>query len=80
MRCATCQGPAHPATGWFLSPTTLLCGPCAGRFGAWLVQWTSKRKRLDKANRGAGLVSFYEAAATSIRADLPSQDTLDKME
>jgi len=67
MRCSNCQGPWHPATGHAFSASTVACGPCAGRFWAWVVRHTNgkgaRRSRKVPVARG-----FYESAATSIRA------------
>lgn len=60
IRCANCGGPHHPATGHAFTATTVLCGPCAGRFWAWVVRHTARRY-------GAA-ASFYTHAATSVRA------------
>jgi hypothetical protein len=59
MRCFQCQGPWHEATGHVLMAGTVLCGPCARRFFAWM--------RGHLARRWGGH-DFYAAAATSIRA------------
>ena len=63
MTCMACKGPFHPATGHQFSKTATLCGPCAGRFFAWVIRHT--RRRWSGAD-------FYAAAATSIR---PREDT-----
>jgi hypothetical protein len=63
--CSVCQGPYHPATGHAWSQETVLCGPCAGRFFAWVVRHTSRRW---------GGQSFYEAAASSVKAVETSED------
>lgn len=58
MRCANCGGPWHEATGHVLSPVTptVLCGPCARGYLAWLRGHT---------NRRWGKVRFYDHAQTS---------------
>lgn len=58
QRCASCRGPAHPATGAQYTPAILVCGPCERAFWAWAKDWTRRPKRL----KGGGLVYFYEAA------------------
>lgn len=65
MRCCNCGGPAHPATGHCLSAALWLCGPCAGRFWAWVVRHTRSKAKRGRAPTAQG---FYEAAATSVRA------------
>lgn len=63
MRCCNGDHPAHPSTGHWLSGEMWLCGPCAGRFFAWVVQYTRGK------NKRRGGVSFYDAAVTSIRPE-----------
>ncbi len=59
MKCASCDGVAHPATGHAWSDKTLVCGPCYRRFRAWLVLHTDARPR--KKNGGTS-PDFYGAA------------------
>jgi hypothetical protein len=72
VRCATGDHPAHAATGHFLGGTSWLCGPCAGRFFAWVVRHTAQRKRAGRLNKDAARVSFYDHAATSIKPEATS--------
>lgn len=65
MECANCKGPAHPASGCQFSAHTILCHVCAGRFWAWVVSHTNKKAR--RKSRNVCAVSFYEAAATSVK-------------
>lgn len=59
MKCFQCGGPFHPATGHFHRPDVPVCGPCFRPFVAWVKQHT-KRKWSGQ--------SFYEAAASSVKA------------
>lgn len=59
MRCAACNGTAHPATGCQYTPTMLVCGPCVRRFWAWARVHTNAMKRVGQTKK---FVSFYEAA------------------
>lgn len=68
MRCQECQGPFHPATGCQFTETAGLCHVCAGRFWAWVVRQTSRREGTRGGRRVPCSVSFYDAAATSVRA------------
>ena len=61
MKCASCDGVAHPATGCAWSPKTLICGPCTRRFWAWMMQHTRARK---------GKPSFYDAALLKLDAPM----------
>jgi hypothetical protein len=67
VTCATGDHPAHPATGHHLGGKAWLCGPCAGRFFAWVVRHTARRNRPGKLNKEAHTLSFYDYAATSIK-------------
>lgn len=69
-RCCNCGGPFHPATGHAFSEKMGACGPCAGRFFAWVVSHTNKKpsKPRNGRPRPAETVSFYEAARTSVKA------------
>jgi hypothetical protein len=69
-RCCNCGGPWHEATGHVLGAErpTVLCGPCAGRYFGWVLGHT--RKKASKRQRRDGdVVSFYQAAATSIKPE-----------
>lgn len=65
--CCSCGGPFHPATGHRLSLRLGQCARCAGQFFAWVVGHTSKKARRAR-NGFRSEVSFYEAAATSVKA------------
>ena len=43
MRCFSCGGPAHPATGCQYTETLIMCGPCTREFWAWMRRHTSRR-------------------------------------
>lgn len=68
MECKNCDGPAHPATGHHLGGESWLCGICAGRFLAWVIRHTGKKAARRQRKQGFE-VSFYQAAATSIRPE-----------
>lgn len=36
LRCATCGGVAHPASGCQYTPTFIVCGPCTRQAWVWL--------------------------------------------
>jgi hypothetical protein len=59
MKCASCEGVAHPATGCAWSPSTLVCAACARRFWAWVQRHTDARPRMKK---GKPSPDFYGAA------------------
>lgn len=62
MRCASCGGVAHPATGCQYSETMIVCGPCVRRFWSWALGHTNKVYRVGP--KGAKVfASFYIAAA-----------------
>lgn len=61
MRCATCANIYHHSTGHMFSESTVLCGVCARNWARWL------KSRI--ARRGPRSPDFYEAAATSVRAE-----------
>lgn len=63
MECASCKGSAHPATGCAWSARTLVCGPCARRFWAWMMSHTSERKRTKKGRLAS---DFYAAAIRKV--------------
>jgi hypothetical protein len=56
MRCSACTGVYHEATGHRLGDRTVLCGPCARSWLAWLKSQT---------NRRWGGVRFYDHTETS---------------
>lgn len=53
IRCRTCGGVAHPATGCVYSPTFIVCGPCTREAWAWIRNFTAGKGR----RRGP---SFYD--------------------
>jgi len=53
IRCRTCGGVAHPATGCVYSPSFIVCGPCTRSAWAWIRQHTAGKGR----RRGP---SFYD--------------------
>jgi len=63
LTCFKCQGPYHPATGWFFMPGVVYCGRCAREFGAWykarMRQMSARKLKLGGA--------FTAAACTSVR-------------
>lgn len=59
MRCFACQGPFSEVTGHFFAPDVPYCGRCIRIFYQWMKGHTNRRWS------GA---SFYEEAATSVRA------------
>ena len=58
IRCRTCDGVAHPATGCVYSPTFIVCGPCVRSFWSWVVRHTNAKGRRRKGQ--APSPSFYE--------------------
>ena len=63
MKCASCGGPFHPATGdWDRRYQVARCGTCMRSFVKWLKGMLGRR--------WSGQL-FYEAAATSIKGDRP---------
>ncbi len=58
MRCASCKGAAHPATGHQHSAKILICGPCARRWNAWLQSQTKRRFRIG-AKGSKRYTTFY---------------------
>lgn len=59
MKCASCSGVAHPATGHAWSERTLVCRACYVRFRDWMIGHTSERKRTKKGRLSS---DFYGAA------------------
>jgi phage FluMu protein Com len=57
IRCATCSGVAHPASGCAYTPTFIVCGPCTRAAWTWIRQHTANKGR----RRGP---SFYEHVNT----------------
>ena len=45
IRCRTCGGVAHPATGCVYSATFIVCGPCTREAWAWIRQFTAGKGR-----------------------------------
>ena len=79
-RCSTCHGPFHEATGHAFTATCQLCHCCAGRFFAWVVRHTSRREGKKGGKRKHPCsVSFYEAAATSVRAGWEEVENLNRI-
>lgn len=58
IRCRTCRGVAHPATGCVYSPTFIVCGPCTRE--AWFGPG-GLLEHINGKGRRRGL-SFYEHA------------------
>jgi hypothetical protein len=68
MRCASCGGAAHPASGCQYSETYIVCGRCTRSFWNWVKGHTNMMKRVGpKGVKPALKVSFYEAAGAPIR-------------
>lgn len=59
MKCFSCSGPFHPASGHYWSPDVPVCGPCIRHFLVWFKQHMKRRW---------GGANFYAEAATSIKA------------
>ncbi len=60
MRCASCKGVAHPATGHQHSARVLICGPCARSWAAWLAKHTRRKMRVGPRGKGSDYFSFYD--------------------
>lgn len=57
IRCRTCGGVAHPASGCAYSPTFIVCGPCVREAWRWIKGFTNQKGR----RKGR---SFYECVNT----------------
>lgn len=53
IRCKTCEGPAHPATGCVYSPSFVVCMRCTREAWAWVLNHVN-----SKGRRG-GRPGFY---------------------
>lgn len=58
MRCSSCGGSAHPASGSQISESIIICGPCVRRFHAWVREHQAKRYRVGPRGRGARYIAF----------------------
>lgn len=54
IRCRTCDGVAHPASGCVYSPTFIVCGPCTRSAWKWIVEMTNSK------GRRKGRPAFYD--------------------
>ena len=43
MKCFTCGGAAHPASGSQYSESVVICGPCTREFWKWVRRHTSQK-------------------------------------
>lgn len=59
MRCASCKGAAHPASGCQYSEKTIICGRCVREFWRWVKGHTQPRKKKGK------LLDFYGSIQVS---------------
>lgn len=50
IRCVTCQGPAHPASGAEYAPGVVQCGPCVRETWAWVIRRVNTPPRPGKLN------------------------------
>lgn len=63
MKCASCKGVAHPATGSQYSKNYIICGPCTRSFWTWVKGHTNRVYRTGpKGAKPKVFASFYEAA------------------
>ena len=65
VKCASCKGVAHPATGSQHSETFIVCGRCTRETWAWVRTHTDRVYRVGPKGVPKGerrFVSFYEAA------------------
>jgi hypothetical protein len=58
MRCASCKGPYHPATGHAHSEKTVICGVCTRSMLKWLEGQTHRKFRVGPKGSKV-FVSFY---------------------
>jgi hypothetical protein len=62
IRCATCGGVAHPATGCAYSPTFVVCGPCTRAAWKWILVFVNGKgarrgpRFYDHVNRVNGIL------------------------
>ena len=54
LKCASCDGPYHPATGHYISRKNdvCLCGICAGKFLAWKLRGLGVSVKKNKCRGG----------------------------
>lgn len=45
IRCRTCGGVAHPATGCVYSENFIVCGPCTREAWVWIRGFTNQKGR-----------------------------------
>ncbi len=60
IRCATCQGVAHPATGCAYTETFIVCGPCTRQAWAWIRQFTAGKGRRPRSTVQPGFERWYQ--------------------
>lgn len=58
MRCPSCGGVSHPATGSVLPSGEVVCGPCVRRFWAWASEHGKKTYRVGKKGKGSKYIAF----------------------
>jgi hypothetical protein len=63
VKCFKCDGPYHPATGWYFKAGVQYCGRCARDFASWYKARVAQRTR-DVVKLGG---EFVASAVTSIR-------------
>lgn len=76
IRCRTCEGVAHPASGCAYSPTFIVCGPCTREAWKWLREMTASKGRrkgrpafYDHVNRIAARIDVPEGPLTVAEAE-----------
>lgn len=63
MKCASCDGVAHEATGCQWSRAVLVCHGCAVSFWQWMIGHTNDKPRKKKSKKnGKPSPDFYGAA------------------
>lgn len=58
MRCPSCGGVSHPATGSVLPSGEVVCGPCVRRFWSWASEHGKKTYRVGKKGKGSKYIAF----------------------
>lgn len=58
MRCPSCGGASHPATGSVLPSGEVVCGPCVRRFWGWASEHGKKTYRVGKRGKGSKYIAF----------------------
>lgn len=58
MRCPSCGGVSHPATGSVLPSGQVTCGPCVRRFWSWASEHGKKTYRVGKKGKGSVRIPF----------------------